>query len=79
MNLKTFIKKQFEDFIEVYDKYLIRTSGITLTYTLFCFLAIALLARFSDFDPSVLKKQFSLLSYFFTRYSKGNTYSIVFK
>ena len=77
MNLKTFIKKQFEDFIEVYDKYLIRTSGITLTYTLFCFLAIALLAIFSDFDPSVLKKQFSLLSYFFTRYSKGNTYSIV--
>jgi len=76
MRLTTFLKKQFEDFIEVYDKYLLRTSGITLTYTLFCFIAIALLVRFSEFDPSS-NKQLSLLSYFFTRYSIGNIYSIV--
>jgi hypothetical protein len=77
MKFKTFLEKQFGDFIDVYDKYLIRTSGIALTYTLFCFVVIALLVRFSDFDPSASKKQLSMLSYFFVRYSKGDVYSIV--
>ena len=77
MKLTDFLKKQFEDFIEVYNKFLFRTSGITLTLTLLCFIVIALLVRFSDFDPTVGKKQFSLLSYFFVRYSKGEVYSIV--
>ena len=77
MRLNTFLKKQFADFIEVYERYLLRTSGITLTYTLFCFVAIALLVRFSDFDPTMSKKQVSMLSYFFVRYSKGDVYSIV--
>lgn len=77
MKLNNFLKKQFEDFIGVYDNYLIRTLGITLTYSLFCFILIALLVRFSSFDTTVTKRQFSILSYFFSRYSKGDIYSIV--
>jgi hypothetical protein len=50
---------------------------VTLTLTVICFVIAALLLRFSDFDKSVTSKQISLLSYFFHRYSKADTYSIV--
>jgi hypothetical protein len=77
MKLTVYLKKQLNDFVEVYEKYLVRTSGITLALTLICFVIIALLLRFSEFSPSATSKQFSLLSYFFYRYSLGDIYSIV--
>lgn len=77
MKLTIFLKKQLEDFVEVYRKYLLRTSAITIAFTLICFVIVALLLRFSDFSPSARSKQISLLSYFFVRYSVGDVYSIV--
>jgi hypothetical protein len=77
MKLNTFLKSQLEDFVNVYSKYFFRTMGITLILTLICFVVIALLEKFSDFDPSIKLKQISLLSYFFSRYSKGDTYSLI--
>jgi len=77
MTLTNFLKEQLTIFVENYKKYFKPTFGVAITFTTLCFVIAALLFRFSDFDPSVTAKQISLLSYFFHRYSKANTYSIV--
>jgi hypothetical protein len=77
MSLTNYLKSLFSELIDSYRKYFIRTSGIVLAYTIICFIVVALLSRFSNFDPTNYKKQISLLSYFSTNYSAGNTYGIV--
>lgn len=77
MNLASYLKALLSNLIDDYKKLLVRTSGLTLAFTIVCFLIVALLLRYSDFDPSSYKKQLSLLSYFYTSYSTGETYSIV--
>src|SRR5438477_734084 len=77
MKFVDFLKSQLVDFVYNYKKYFTRTLGIAITYASVCFVIAALLFRFSNFDRTVSSKQISLLSYFFHRYSKGPTYSIV--
>jgi hypothetical protein len=77
MGFTDFLKSQLIDFVETYKKYFTRTFGIAITYASVCFLIVALLLRFSDFDKTVTGKQISLLSYLFHRYSKASTYSII--
>jgi hypothetical protein len=77
MTLLNFIKKQPVDFVDTYKNYFEKTFGAAITFTLVCFVIAALLFRYSDFDDSIKERQISLLSYFFHRYSKGQTYSII--
>ena len=77
MTFTNYLKEQLTDYVESYRKYGFQTFGTALTYTILCFILSALLLRFSDFDKSSVNKQISLLSYFFYRYSKADTYSIV--
>lgn len=77
MTLTNYLKEQLTDFVDSYKKYFKKTFGVAITFTLICFVISALLFKFSDFDNSVTTKQISLLSYFFHRYSKGDTYSII--
>ena len=77
MKFKQYLKAQLTDFVDAYHTYLFKTISITLIFTLCCFIVMALLVRFSNFDSSVTSKQVSLLSYLFFRYSKGDVYSIV--
>ncbi len=77
MTLTNYLKGQLTDFVDSYKKYFKKTFGVAITFTLICFVIAALLFRFSEFDKSVTAKQISLLSYFFHRYSKGDTYSII--
>jgi hypothetical protein len=76
MNFYLYLKKSLQDIIENYDKLLIRTFGITLLLTIFSFIIIALLLKYSSFVQSS-PKQISLLSYIFHRYSAGDVYSLV--
>ncbi|HVX51663.1 MAG TPA: hypothetical protein VHB48_15995, partial [Chitinophagaceae bacterium] len=77
MEFPVFLKEQFNSFVDCYKKYFRQTFGIAISFTILCFIFSAILFRFSDFDESTNSRQLSLLSYFFTRYSEGNTYSIV--
>lgn len=77
MTFSNFLKQQLFDFVESYKKYFWRTLLTTLIFSIFCFVAIAFLAKYSEFDSSNESKQVSLLSYFFVRYSLNDTYSIV--
>ena len=77
MEFSTYLKKQLIDFIDSYKKYLLRTSGAAVTFTILCYVVAALLVRYSTFDPTNIRKQSSLLSYFYLRYSIGETYSLV--
>jgi hypothetical protein len=77
MKLTNYLKEQLTDFVEVYRKCFFRTYGVTITFTIICFLSAAILLRYSYFDKSLIRKQISLLSYFFHRYSKAKTYSII--
>src|SRR6185436_13280926 len=77
MTFSNYLKGQLTDFVDCYRKYFWRTLGTVLTYTVVCFVAMALLLKFSDFDTTSGKKQVSLLSYFFTRYSNKGIYSLV--
>ena len=77
MSFANYLKEQLNDFVESYRKFLFQTFGTALSYSIICFAVTALLLRFSDFDKTSIAKQISLLSYFFHRYSKGDTYSII--
>lgn len=77
MNLTTFLKNQFINFVEVYRTNLLKTFSVAITYTIFCFVIMALLLRFTEFDLSLNMDQKSILSFFFARYSYGNCYSII--
>jgi len=77
MTFTNYLKEQLTNFVDSYKKYFRKTFGVAITFTLICFVIAALLFRFSAFDNSVTAKQISLLSYFFHRYSKGDTYSII--
>lgn len=71
-----YLKGQLIDFVDCYRKYFWRTLGTALTYTVFCFVVVSALLKFSDFGVNS-GRQVSLLSYFFTKYSVGETYSLV--
>jgi hypothetical protein len=77
MTLTNYLKGQLSDFVDSYKNFFQRTFGATLTFTVVCFVGVALLVRFSEFDKLHSPKQISILSYFFHRYSKADTYSIV--
>ena len=77
MTLSNYLKAQLSDFVDTYKKYYTRTLGATIVYTLLSMAAICLLLYFSNFDNITHKKQVSLLSYFFFKYSFGGTYSLV--
>lgn len=77
MSFPDFLKAQFTDAIDNYKKHFGRTFGVAISFTIICFIGSAILFRFSDFDKEVTTKQISLLSYFFNRYSKFKTYSLV--
>jgi len=77
MTITNYLKEQLTDFVDSYQKYFKKTFGIAVIFTVICFITAAFLLRFSNFDKSVTSRQVSLLSYFFHRYSKGDTYSIV--
>jgi hypothetical protein len=77
MTFSNFLKEQLTDFVECYRRYFWRTLSTVFIYTLLCFVAIAFLFKYSDFDVTASKKQISLLSYFFFRYSIKEVYSLV--
>lgn len=77
MIISNYIKGQLEDIVYNYKKYFGQTFGTAITFTVLCCISSALLLRFSDFDKLVTAKQISSFSYYFHRYSKGETYSIV--
>jgi len=77
MTFTNYLKAQLTDFVHTYKKYYLKTNGTTIVFTLVTFVFIALLFHFSVFDKTSTKKNISLLSYFFVRYSVGATYSIV--
>jgi hypothetical protein len=77
MTFTQYLKAQLTDFVDTYKKYYIKTNGVTIVFTLVTFVFIALLYHFSIFDKTSTKKNISLLSYFFVRYSVADTYSIV--
>jgi hypothetical protein len=77
MTFSNYLKGQLTDFVENYRLYFWRTLGTVLTYTVFCFIGIALLLKFSVFNEALRSKQISLLSYLFGRYSLNQTYSMV--
>ena len=77
MTFTKYLKAQLTDFIDTYKKYYLKTNGTTVVFTLVTFVFIALLFHFSIFDKTNTKRNISLLSYFFVRYSFADTYSIV--
>jgi hypothetical protein len=77
MTFANYLKAQLTDFVDTYKKYYVKTNGTTVVFTLVTFVFIALLFHSSIFDKTSTKKNISLLSYFFARYSIGDTYSIV--
>jgi hypothetical protein len=77
MTFSNYLKGQFIDFVDCYKKYFWNTLGATLTFTILCLLVMTLLLKFSNFDVIAVKRQYSLLSYFFSRYSNKETYSFV--
>lgn len=77
MTLSNYLKTLLTNLVDTYKKNFLRTMGTIFVYTIICFLVVAVLLRFSNFDHSSIKKQVSLLSYFLTFYSAGETYSIV--
>jgi hypothetical protein len=76
MSFSDYLKAQLTDFVDCYKNYFWRTLGIVLTYTAICFVAMAFLLKFSNFDAAA-RRQWSLLSYFFSRYSSNDTYSLI--
>jgi len=77
MTFTNYLKTQLTDFVDTYKKYYLKTNGTTVVFTLVTFVFIALLFHFSIFDKTNTKRNISLLSYFFVRYSFADTYSIV--
>jgi hypothetical protein len=77
MTFANYLKGQLNDFVDSYRQYFLRTLLIVLTLTVFCFVAIVLLLEFSDFEHDADKVHISLLSYFFSRYSAKDIYSLV--
>jgi len=77
MRKNSFLKDQLNDFVDVYKKYLFKTSGLTVALSVIILITVAILLKYSDFDSSSTRKQISLLSYFFLKYSSKDTYSLV--
>jgi hypothetical protein len=77
MTFTKYLRALLTDFVDEYKKYYLRTNGATVVFTLVVFVFIALLFHFNIYDKTNTKKDISLLSYFFIRYSAGDTYSIV--
>lgn len=77
MTTGNYLKAQLTDFVESYQTYFKKTFGATVVFTIICYVIAAFFVRISVFDTTIAEKQISLLSYFFHRYSKGETYSIV--
>jgi hypothetical protein len=77
MTFTQYLKSQLVDFVDTYKKFYTKTLSTTIVFTLITFVLIALLLHFSIFDKTSSKRHMSLLSYFFVRYSEGETYSIV--
>lgn len=77
MTFTNYLKWQLTGFVESYKKYFWRTFATALVFTVLCFVIMALLLMFSDFDARTDRVQISLLSYFFNRYSANNTFSFV--
>jgi hypothetical protein len=77
MKKKAFLINLLNSFVDIYNRYLLRTYGLTVAFSVVLFIVIALLFKFSDFEVLSTKKQISLLSFFFTKYSNGWTYSLV--
>jgi hypothetical protein len=76
MTFSTFLIKQLTDFVNVYRQFFKKTFVASLLMSFFCCVCMAVLLKFSDFDK-YSNKQISLLSYFISRYSAGETYSLV--
>lgn len=76
MTFTDYLKIQLTDFVECYRKFFWRTLGTAMTYTVICFLFMAILLKFSNFEVNS-GRQVSLLSYFFSKYSAGDTYSLI--
>jgi len=77
MTIPDYLKGQLTDFVDAYQKFFKKTFSFTVTLTLICFVIAAFFLHFSKFDTTVERRQISLLSYFFNRYSKNETFSIV--
>jgi hypothetical protein len=77
MTAANYLKEQLTGFVESYKKYFSRTFNVALLYTIICFLIATLLLKYGYFNKLTSKRQISLLSYFFVRYSYGDTYSII--
>jgi hypothetical protein len=72
-----FLKKLLSTFVEAYQTYFKKTLQLTLLLTVACFILAILLNAVSDYDNGFQSKPISILSFFFSRYSYGGTYSFV--
>jgi hypothetical protein len=77
MTFSNYLKYQLTDLVDTYQKFYKKPLGATVIFSLLTLIAVAILLHFSIFDRTGSKRHISLLSYFFVRYSFGDTYSIV--
>jgi hypothetical protein len=75
MQITIYLKKLLVGFIEVYQKYFLKTIRSAFLWTVLCFLIAAIIAGFSDFDLPLRSKPISILSYFFSRFSYKDYYN----
>jgi hypothetical protein len=76
MQLSRYLKLQFNDLIDSYKKLLFRTSGITIIYTILCFLIASLLLWFSDISSVIHNRPMSMLN-FFMYYHSSDIYKVI--
>src|SRR5258708_6344121 len=75
MQFAIHLKKLLTGFVEVYQKYFLKTFRTAFLWTILCFLIAALIAAFSDLDLILGRKPISILSYFFSRFSYRDVYA----
>jgi hypothetical protein len=77
MKFADFLRSQLTDIVDAYQQYLRRTIGITIIFTVICFVIAAFLLHFNEFSERLAKREVSLLHYFFLSYRGGKVYGII--
>ena len=77
MTFTEFLKSLLIGFVTCYQKNFKRTFSIAILLTVVCIGIWGLLYRYSEFDRLSSKERSELINYFFYRFSKGATYSLI--
>jgi hypothetical protein len=74
MKFNTYLRNQLADFVEVYNKFWVRTFNVALLLSLTCFIIVGVLGRIGSLGPIMAQYDISLLNFFFSTYSSGEHY-----